>query len=272
MTSWVPGCEAGWACSVAQNQKADLKNSKVTPDRTSECQPCCPGFFCPMGLTCMIPCPLGSYCPRATLNKTTGVCDPYHYQLPPGKPNHTCGGADLWGPVATGKNLFCSAGYYCPTTTKKNSCTEGNYCRLGTTSQTACFKLSTCHPNTANQNMHYYGIMLIGVVALILIIIYNCSDQVLSTRHERQAKSREAAARSARETAQARQRWKTAKDVATKQPTGLQGLQQQLSRTFSRKTSVRQPEKMKGMNLPPMGPSNLVPPPPSAAAPKAKKK
>ncbi|KAK4598008.1 hypothetical protein RGQ29_015499 [Quercus rubra] len=27
----------------------------------------------------MIPCPLGSYCPLATLNKTTGVCELYLY-------------------------------------------------------------------------------------------------------------------------------------------------------------------------------------------------
>lgn len=26
---------------------------------------CCPGYFCPAMLTCMLPCPLGAYCPRA---------------------------------------------------------------------------------------------------------------------------------------------------------------------------------------------------------------
>lgn len=85
-------------------------------------------------------------------------------------------------------------------------------------------------------------------MALILIIIYNCSDQVLSTRHARQAKSREAAARTARETAQARQRWKAAKDNASKEPSAFQGLQEQLSRTFSRKTSVKKAEKSKAKN------------------------
>ena len=54
MNSWLSGCEPGWACSVAANVKADLKNSKDIPDRTRECQPCCEGFFCPRGLTCMI--------------------------------------------------------------------------------------------------------------------------------------------------------------------------------------------------------------------------
>lgn len=73
-------------------------------------------------------------------------------------------------------------------------------------------------------------------MTLILLIIYNCSDQVLSTREKKQAKSREAAARSARETAQARERWKSAKDVARKHAVGLQT---QLSRTFSRKKSSK---------------------------------
>lgn len=79
-------------------------------------------------------------------------------------------------------------------------------------------------------------------MTLILLIIYNCSDQVLSTREKKQAKSREAAARSARETAQARERWKSAKDVAKKHAVGLQS---SLSRTFSRKKSSKS-------SLPPM--------------------
>lgn len=75
-----------------------------------------------------------------------------------------------------------------------------------------------------------------GALTFILSVIYNCSDQVISTRYKRLAMSREAAARSARETAQARERWKSAKNVAKK---GASGLQQQLSRTFSRKTSKK---------------------------------
>lgn len=54
LSSWVDGCEPGWSCSVSGNQKVDLKNAKDTPDRTRDSQPCCAGFFCPQGLTCMI--------------------------------------------------------------------------------------------------------------------------------------------------------------------------------------------------------------------------
>lgn len=102
-------------------------------------------------------CPLGSYCPLAKLNKTTGVCEPwvlildqrfdifhwfvafcyeineqiyfcrYLYQLPPMQPNHTCGGANVWADVSSSSDIFCSAGSYCPTTTKRISCSSGYY-------------------------------------------------------------------------------------------------------------------------------------------------
>ncbi|XP_071908261.1 ABC transporter G family member 28 [Coffea arabica] len=249
LTSWVPGCEPGWACSAGSNVKVDMKNSKYMPDRTHDSQPCCEGFFCPRGLTCMIPCPLGSYCPLAKLNKTTGICDPYRYQLPAGKPNHTCGGADMWAGVTSSEEMFCSAGSYCPTTTKEVLCSQGHYCRQGSTAEKVCFKLSTCNPNTDTQNLHAYGVILIGALSFILFIFYNFSDQVIMTRYRRLAKSREAAARSARETAQARERWKSAKDVAKKR---AMGLQQQLSRTFSRKTNGKQSDQF----LPPKIPSD----------------
>ncbi|CAA0836511.1 Putative white-brown complex homolog protein 30 [Striga hermonthica] len=259
LTSWVPGCEPGWASTIPQDTQVDLKNSKDFPDRTIDSQPCCAGFFCPRGLTCMIPCPLGSYCPRAKLNKATGMCEPYAYQLPPGKLNHSCGGADIWAGVTSSDEIFCSAGSYCPTTTQRNQCHKGHYCRQGSTEQRACFKLSTCNPNSDTQNLHGYGFMLIGMLSLVLIVFYNCSDQVLTTRYERLAKSRERAARSARETAKARQRWQFAKEAAKKRATGLQ---HQLSRTFSRKSGD-------SSTLPPKIPSNSSAP--SSGAPKSKK-
>ncbi|KAI8555384.1 hypothetical protein RHMOL_Rhmol05G0170400 [Rhododendron molle] len=46
LTSWVPGCKPGWACSV--------------------------------NLTVQEACPLGSYYPLATLNEATSMCDPHY--------------------------------------------------------------------------------------------------------------------------------------------------------------------------------------------------
>jgi hypothetical protein len=53
LKSWVSGCEPGWACSVDSDVQVDIKN-EVIPARTSNCQSCCEGFFCPQGFTCMI--------------------------------------------------------------------------------------------------------------------------------------------------------------------------------------------------------------------------
>lgn len=78
---------------------------------------------------------------------------------------------------------------------------------------------------------------------MVLLIIYNFSGQLLMNREKKQAKSREAAVRHARETAVARERWKTAKDIAKKHAAGLQS---SLSRTFSRKRSLRTHESSKG--------------------------
>ncbi|KMT06284.1 hypothetical protein BVRB_7g162080 isoform B [Beta vulgaris subsp. vulgaris] len=268
LSSWVDGCEPGWACSVGKDNKVDMKNTRDIPDRTQDCQPCCAGFFCPKGVTCMIPCPLGSYCPFAELNKTTGRCDPYAYQIPPGKPNHTCGGADVWSDVVNSDEVFCSPGSYCPSTTEKLSCSFGHYCRKGSTEELSCFKLASCNPKTTNQNIHAYGILLIAILSTSLLLVYNCSDQVLTTRERRLARSRERAIRSAKETAQARERWKVAKDNARKRAIGLQ---QQLSRTFSKKKSTRQ-ETLKGFFGQKSSASNDAIPPTPNTDPKSKKK
>lgn len=54
LSSWLSGCEPGWACSVGPNEQVDLRNSKDIPERTLDCEACCEGFFCPHGITCMI--------------------------------------------------------------------------------------------------------------------------------------------------------------------------------------------------------------------------
>ncbi|KAL0298777.1 UNVERIFIED_CONTAM: ABC transporter G family member 24 [Sesamum radiatum] len=232
---WVPGCEPGWACNADTEEQVDIKNSQEIPARGSDCQSCCEGFFCPYGITCMIPCPLGSYCPLATLNKNTARCEPYSYQLPPAQPNHTCGGANIWTDAHTSTEIFCSAGSYCPTSTERIPCSSGNYCPLGSTDQRRCFKLTTCDSRAASQNIHAYGVMLIAALSTLLLIIYNCSDQILTTRERRYAKSREAAARTVREKTQARARWKAAKEAAKKHAIELHS---QFSGKFSKRNAT----------------------------------
>jgi hypothetical protein len=49
--SWAPGCQPGWTCSTAEEESAYASG---IPLRALNCRPCCPGFFCPRGLTCMM--------------------------------------------------------------------------------------------------------------------------------------------------------------------------------------------------------------------------
>ncbi|CAO2816451.1 unnamed protein product [Amaranthus hypochondriacus] len=229
-TSWVSGCEPGWACNIGSMEGFSFQNTtKAIPPRTSDCRPCCAGFFCPQGLACMMPCPMGSYCAQATYNTTTGLCEPYNYQLPPGR-NHTCGGANIWADVGRSSQVFCPAGSYCPTTTEKRPCNSRHYCMQGSTTQTRCSKLITCKKNAEEQNIHTYGIMLIVALVALLIIIYNFSDQILSLRERRRARHRERAVRSVQQQERALARWKLAKDAAKKHVTNLRA---NLSRRFS---------------------------------------
>lgn len=80
-----------------------------------------------------------------------------------------------------------------------------------------------------------------AAVITMLLIIYNCSDQLLSIRARRLAKSREAAARNARETAKARQRWKAAKDAVKRHANELSG-------TFSRRRNPTDAEQLRILN------------------------
>ncbi|KAL8171205.1 hypothetical protein V2J09_023009 [Rumex salicifolius] len=231
-TLWVNGCEPGWACSVSATNETTLKTSKEIPARIANCQPCCEGFFCPQGLTCMFPCPLGASCQKSKYNATTGLCQPYNYRLPSGHPGHRCGGANVWSRFDASREIFCPEGSYCPTTTEERPCSSGSYCRTGSTTQSRCSKLISCKANTAKQNIHAYGVMLIVVLVALLLIIYNCSDQIISTRDQRRAKSRERAARIVQQSENARLRWKVAKEAAKKHAAQLHAT---LSSKFSRK-------------------------------------
>ncbi|KAL8159869.1 hypothetical protein V2J09_001406 [Rumex salicifolius] len=214
-TTWISGCEPGWACDINPDNSIQKLNTKDIPSRTTRCQPCCDGFFCPQGLTCMLPCPLGAYCHSAELDNSTGLCTPYNYEIPAGR-NHGCGGANVWGLLGSSKEIFCPEKSYCPTTVEKQTCQSGHYCRIGSTDQKRCSKLITCRESSATQNIHLYGIMLIVAMIALLLVIYNCSDHIISTRERRRAKSRAKAAISVQQSEHARNRWKAAREAAKK--------------------------------------------------------
>ncbi|KAF8779522.1 hypothetical protein HU200_002579 [Digitaria exilis] len=188
LSSWIDGCEPGWACKAADDQKIDLQNAKDIPYRALKCQSCCPGFFCPHGLTCMI---------RSTVGK--------------GQPHKPVSPVLLFG---TGTMIISS-----PLVSRQAN--PFKFRLLPPCVTAGCYKKSSCPPNSATQDITIFGALLV----------------ILTNREKKQAKSREAAARHARETAQARERWKSAKDVAKKAGVGLQS---SLSRTFSRNKKAGQ--------------------------------
>jgi len=108
----------------------------------------------------MLPCPLGSYCPHAKVNITTGLCDPYKYQFIPNSTN-VCGSADMWADYESTEAVFCPEGYYCPSTTSKISCSSGHYCRLGSTTEDKCIIKDSCKANTKNESIFVLGAGLV---------------------------------------------------------------------------------------------------------------
>ncbi|KAJ1295422.1 hypothetical protein BS78_01G222700 [Paspalum vaginatum] len=216
--SWALGCQPGWACMT--DVVPSNSSGESIPPRAARCRPCCPGFFCPRGLTCMIPCPLGAYCPLGTLNENTGLCDPYFYQVTPGA-NPTCGTADSWADIVTTNDVFCPPGHYCPTTTQKHNCSDGYYCRKGSTDEKKCFWKNTCKDNAIKENLTLYGLIFIAILSVLLVLVYNCSGLFIKIQVKMSSRSRKRAATKANKSVAARERWKLAKEIVLRHEVGM---------------------------------------------------
>lgn len=228
-TSWTLGCEAGWAAAKITQGGLD---SDVIPVRNILPLPCCEGFFCPRGLSCMIPCPLGAYCPRAELNETSGLCDPYGYQMSQGE-ELKCGGADKWADVQSSEKIFCPAGKYCPSTVIAYNCTKGFYCRLGSTKQERCSQLTTCSgEQLEKENLTGVGGLIIAILTITLLLVFTCSDWLMDIRKKRKSKARDLAQRQAVERISGLERWSKAKEAAKR---GATNFSRKLSKGVSRK-------------------------------------
>uniref|UniRef100_A0A0D9XK46 ABC transporter domain-containing protein n=1 Tax=Leersia perrieri TaxID=77586 RepID=A0A0D9XK46_9ORYZ len=134
--SWALGCQPGWAC-----ERPGVGSSEgVVPSRAVNCRPCCPGFFCPRGLTCMI--------------RTIAV-----------------------------KVLQMNISVF-----------------------------GKAHARKIQQKKR--RLYLVGILSIVLLLVYNCSDQFIRIRAKVLSKSRKKAATIAQESATARERWKLAKELA----------------------------------------------------------
>ncbi|EPS73670.1 hypothetical protein M569_01083 [Genlisea aurea] len=217
-TEWVQGCDPGWGCTTGLNQTLNFRDSEI-PARNSDCQPCCAGFFCPRGLTCMIPCPLGSYCPTATFNDTTGLCDPYLQE------SRIIMSVDqlIFGQMSAEADR-CSVQpdriarqipwrFLAPPGTIVEWDPHSRRVR--------CYRLTSCNANTSSQNLTQYGLMLIVAISVVLFAFYNCYERVVNLRKIRYARSREVAVNSVKSHSQARDRWMAAKDAILQGAAGL---------------------------------------------------
>lgn len=210
-SKWSQGCEDGWSTSlqvsVAQIYDLYINTSFIPMRNDTSMLPCCGGFFCPRGLSCMIPCPLGAQCSKASF--IGGLCSPYGYQVTPGR-NYSCGGANRWADLSNSNGTFCPAGSYCPSTVEIHQCDTGYYCRQGSTVQSKCLQLISCNDKAPTQHIQAYGLMIIVGLATTLVLIYNCSERVMHIRENHKIRSREKAMQQVREHSNAVKRWKFA--------------------------------------------------------------
>ncbi|GAQ89785.1 ABC transporter G family [Klebsormidium nitens] len=198
--SYLVACNPGFASSLdaasaTRNFTVPPKYPQDIPRRIDDYAPCCPGFFCPKGLACMIPCPIGAYCPSPGF-LTEGsytTCDPYEYS-PPSKAIG-CGGADTWGIAGQGDQIFCPEASYCPSPTEIRTCDAGRYCRKGSSASRRCSPFVTCDQGTGNQDLHFIGVAIIVILFLVLIVIYKCTDGLIKLHGKERQRRRLLASR-----------------------------------------------------------------------------
>ncbi|CAM6065922.1 unnamed protein product [Sphagnum tenellum] len=235
-SNWSLLCEPGWAApraiGIQAANNSQRSHDNVIPLRNNKYpQPCCAGFFCPQALACMIPCPLGAYCPLATLNNSTGDCDPYGYQIT--QANDSCGGADKWADVSSTINIFCPAGQYCPTPVEARNCSTEHFCRLGSTVEESCSQLTSCKSqNLKSQNLQGVGGLILAILSVLLLVVYTCSDWLMDIRKRQKSAAREVAAKQAKERVSMLERWRKARGSAKLQASRLS---RKVSRSISRK-------------------------------------
>ncbi|CAM6102780.1 unnamed protein product [Calypogeia fissa] len=215
-TNWPKACNPGWAGAIDINSTSPTND---IPVRVLKPKSCCAGFFCPRGLTCMIPCPMGAYCPLAFFDPFTYSCIPYYY--PALQDGNQCGGANLWLNNKDSRGMFCGGfdkkGAYCPDAMTKKDCQKGHFCRVGSTVQTKCSILAGRNKNGMQaEDLKLFGILLVVLLSGSLVVIYTCSDQCMHIRERRKDKARERAAQHARQSASAAERWRTAKECTKK--------------------------------------------------------
>eukprot|EP00897_Mesotaenium_endlicherianum_P007271 jgi/Mesen1/6572/ME000336S05794 len=214
---WLDGCEPGFASHVVAEADAHTDadsdpsaavngtSSPQAPQRRAAAAPCCPGFFCPLGLACMIPCPPGAYCPSPVALQN-GTCGQYGYTPSRGASKLGCGGADLWGLASSRDSIFCEQGSFCPSSTQKLACTS----RRGALRKEV-------------------------FLCVVLVLAYKFSSCAMRAHERNKERARERAAQQAREQTSAVELLRRAKKSALRR---MSSISKQLGRSLQHPASL----------------------------------
>ena len=142
-----------------------------TNSSSSRVRACCPGFFCPDGQACMIPCRNGSYCP-SPLKGSNGTCQST-VKCPKTQPTeygaYGCGGSTFEG--------FCPAGFYCEISAMERPCDNGTkYCPTGVQKPLDCPSGFFCESGRARRTLIIVRVL---VIVTVIVIVYALSAELL---------------------------------------------------------------------------------------------
>lgn len=200
-----PGCAPGFfGVKKSHKPKADKDDpSEMAAAPAHTAHACCPGYFCPANLPCMMPCPLGSYCAQAIaklppkqFRAGSGLdgfaapdgkpglwCAPYAYRY---RPSLGCGGADRWSIIPEeafpgakwdegSGSLYCRPGMYCPNTTTVLPCPRGYFCRQGSTKPERCPPGAVCLSRTEVPIGNFGGVTADAALLGLLGVLWAAS-------------------------------------------------------------------------------------------------
>jgi hypothetical protein len=130
---------------------------------------CCPGYFCPDGQICMIPCRNAAYCPSPLMPKngfclTDAQC-PQNVLVP--FTEYGCGGSSVEG--------FCESKSYCPNPSTKISCENlaSDYCASGVIEPIICPIGFTCQEGILdNKRIRITAIVVVSVLLSLVLLFY----------------------------------------------------------------------------------------------------
>ncbi|CAF1367492.1 unnamed protein product [Adineta ricciae] len=151
-------CEPGFFYSTSVNN-----SNSISPTNMYSC---CPGYFCPDGQICMIPCRDAAYCP-SPLIPNNGFCLT-NVDCPQNAPSQFnafgCGGSSVEG--------FCQSGSYCPNSSTEISCQnlDSVYCPSGVTSPIDCPTGFTCQNGILDSDQIFNTAMAVVLVPFGILI------------------------------------------------------------------------------------------------------